>query len=627
MNRISLILASILTISTLATSQTWTSLNSPAGFKNVQEIAVSYRGGNGDTMYAADELKLLKSVNGGQSWSATTTEIAGAVAVTCKYDDQGVVVASGPAFFSRSTNGGSSWSTPSITYNTNKPTVLADFPNNTAVMLLGKKYYSTSEKSIAKSTDGGASWSYTLSSSYKTKIFDIAINVSSAYPAMAIAAGCAVDGTVNDKGLYYTENYGDTWTARVTSTGGGWTAVAFRYHSATENQDTVYAGTADGGLYRSTWKASSMTLLKTFPDTVRSITIHPDSTWILFVTTDRSVYKSTDKGSTWNNYITGLLDTRSFVLKYKPGSANTVIVGSRGYLYRSTDYGTDWSAISTTSTRALPFTSLAVSASEVYTGSDNLSVGARFQDSTWSTVRIGHKDSTFFTHGSINIFNGSNHRVVYHVGVADNKAGVFASIDSGITFGRHAAFDSMNTVVEGIAQDPGYPARLYTFGYLKDGSTQRNYFRSDDYGVSWTKSTSTISSNKWLAMRPLGDGSGARSKLVYAGAQSGGGSGGLYRSSDTSNSFTRVNSGTIGDVSINTIVNNPKCLAYAYVGASDGLYYSTNANTAAGGDVSFSRPWSVSGVKKIVIDPRFYSATFNAAVIFWVGTNNHIYRS
>jgi photosystem II stability/assembly factor-like uncharacterized protein len=629
MNRISLILASILTISTLATSQTWTSLNSPAGFKNVQEIAVSYRGGNGDTMYAADELKLLKSVNGGQSWSATTTEIAGAVAVTCKYDDQGIVVASGPAFFSRSTNGGSSWSTPSITYNTNKPTVLADFPNNTAVMLLGKKYYSTSEKSIAKSTDGGASWSYTLSSSYKTKIFDIAINVSSAYPAMAIAAGCAVDGTVNDKGLYYTENYGDTWTARVTSTGGGWTAVAFRYHSATENQDTVYAGTADGGLYRSIWKASSMTLLKTFPDTVRSITIHPDSTWVIFVTTDRSVYKSTDKGSTWNNYITGLLDTRSFVLKYKPGTSSNMLVGSRGYLYRTTNYGTNWSSIGSTTTRTLPMASVASGGAKAFAGSGELTVGFNFDGSTWNSVRVGQKDSIFFTNHSSNLYNGSSKRVIFHAGVGDNTSSVYRSVDTGNSFNPIQEFKTLTkgTYCSGISQDPSYPQVLFAYGYLMDGENVRDFFKSTDYGATWTKSTSTVTtSNGWLSFQILGDGSGSASQYMYSGVDSGGGSGGIYRSTNGGSSWERVD-GNIGDADITTITNQPNLVGYVYAGGARGLWFSSSATAATKDYVVFTNKWSTADVKKVVIDPRFRNSAYGSASIFFVGSNNTIYRS
>ncbi len=622
-----LIVAIALSIASID-AQTWNSLNSPEGFKTVRDLEVTYRSSNSDTMYAADGLKLLKSVNSGQSWSATSSVIAGATAVTCKYDDQSVVLVSGPSVFSRSTNGGSSWS--SLSSHNNKPTTLADFPQNTSVMLLGKKYYSTTERSIAKSTDGGATWDYKLSSSYKTQIFDIAVNVSSAYPAMSVAAGCAIDGTVIDKGLYYTENYGDTWTARMGSTGTGWTAVAFRYHSATETLDTVYAGTAGGGLYRSTWKASSMSLMKTFPDTVRSITIHPDSTWIIFVTTDRSVFKSTDKGSTWNNYISGMSDTRAFALKYKPGSSSTMIVGSRGYVYRSTNYGSNWSEISSTTTRVLPMVSVTTGGSKIYPGTGELTIAPSFNGSTWNTVRIGHKDTTFLTHHSLNIYNGSNKRVVFYVGVADNKSSGYRSLDSGSTFSKNPSFDTdtLNTVVEGIVQDPSYPARVYAFGSLKDGTNTRNYFKSYDYGAGWTKGTSTATTgNTWLAMRPLGDGGGAPSRFVYGGVITGNLSGGLYRSIDTSNSFEKVSTASIGDISIYSVTNNPQNLAYAYAGGSDGLYYSTNANTASNGTVAFTNIWSTSGVKKVVVDPRFLNSAFNSSYIFWAGVNNHIYRS
>mgnify|MGYP001430019241 CR=1 FL=1 len=47
-----------------ATGQTWTSLNSPAGFKNVRDMSINH---HGDTLYAADELGLLKSNDSGKS--------------------------------------------------------------------------------------------------------------------------------------------------------------------------------------------------------------------------------------------------------------------------------------------------------------------------------------------------------------------------------------------------------------------------------------------------------------------------------------------------------------------------------------------------------------------------------
>jgi len=204
-----------ITTSIMAQAQTWTSLNSTAGFKNVRDMSINH---HGDTLYATDEVNLLNSKDSGKTWAATSSSVASPLAVTAKYDNNDIVLVSGSNFFKRSADGGNNWS-EILSSTTNKPTALADFPQNSGVMLLGRKYYSTSERAIARSSNSGVDWTDRLSSGYKPRIFDIATNTSTAFPERAIAAGGPDGSVATGRGLFYTVDYGVFWTAKMTAAG------------------------------------------------------------------------------------------------------------------------------------------------------------------------------------------------------------------------------------------------------------------------------------------------------------------------------------------------------------------------------------------------------------------------
>src|SRR2546422_3435431 len=83
-----------------AVGQTWTTLNSPAGFKNIRAKTIN---STGDTVYATDGVNLLKSKDNGQTWAATDSTIPSAIAVTSRADNSDVVLVSGSNLDRKST--------------------------------------------------------------------------------------------------------------------------------------------------------------------------------------------------------------------------------------------------------------------------------------------------------------------------------------------------------------------------------------------------------------------------------------------------------------------------------------------------------------------------------------------
>jgi photosystem II stability/assembly factor-like uncharacterized protein len=124
---------------------------------------------------------------------------------------------------------------------------------------------------------------------------------------------------------------------------------------------TLYAGTS-GGVYQSTDSGGSWSAVNTGLSnlSVSTLAIDPTTPSILYAVADGGnyqsidsggVYRSTDRGSSWS--VTGLstlaqTDLRVLALAIDPTTpsilyAATLLAGSDGSIYRSTDSGGSWS--------------------------------------------------------------------------------------------------------------------------------------------------------------------------------------------------------------------------------------------------------------------------------------------
>jgi uncharacterized protein (TIGR03437 family) len=126
------------------------------------------------------------------------------------------------------------------------------------------------------------------------------------------------------------------------------------------DNDTVYAGAADGGVWKTTdggvtWKP----LTDDQPSlSIGSVAIDPSNPDTIYAGTGEEnfnsdaysgvgILKSTDGGATWTNIAGPFLRSRVGALAVHPSDGQTVLAASTGGLYRSTDAGATW-------TRALP---------------------------------------------------------------------------------------------------------------------------------------------------------------------------------------------------------------------------------------------------------------------------------
>jgi len=113
------------------------------------------------------------------------------------------------------------------------------------------------------------------------------------------------------------------------------------------NPDIVYAGTTKG-LFRTADKGESWERIgRTLPDPfVSSIVIHPVESSVIYIGGPGGVWKSVDNGNNWQAMNQGLVTLNVRALAMAPQNFQTLYAGTNGSgLYRSIDAGATWTAI------------------------------------------------------------------------------------------------------------------------------------------------------------------------------------------------------------------------------------------------------------------------------------------
>ena len=239
---------------------------------------------------------------------------------------------------------------------------------------------------------------------------------------------------------------------------------------------------------------------------------------------------------------------RTWVVAGVPGDPAVYYLGTpAGALWKSTNGGTTWSAISD----ALPVTgfgAIAVAPSNpsiVYAGTGNTTLGDgiyRSDDAGGTWRHVGLDDTKYITSLVVDPHNpdivvagagsgGNFGSMVFYNNNPSPARGIYRTTDGGRTW-THALFVDASTSVVDLASDPAEPnlifASLATVGVR--GITAPPIYRSSDAGATWTRvdgrglPAGLASANIALAAH-------THAQRIYALA-GGRGGGGLYRSDD-----------------------------------------------------------------------------------------------
>lgn len=271
-----------------------TTIETDTQITGVDDIAFSPDFGTDQTVFAATSSGLFTSTDAGATWSHV--EELGryllygmrAVAVAPDYSSSGHVMASDGNSLHISENRGISWTTHSELDSVNSLAYSPDFARDQTVFVGGGAIWRTS--------NGGITWTTALSQGIS------ALAISPEFTADNTLIAGSLNGTV-----YLSSNAGATWISRTVSPMAS-TVNALAVSSTYISRSLHISGTAVfagcvGGLYRSTDGGRSWAPMTSYPGpSVQALMLSPD--WpedpTMLVGTPAGVYRTEDGGATWS---------------------------------------------------------------------------------------------------------------------------------------------------------------------------------------------------------------------------------------------------------------------------------------------------------------------------------------
>ena len=251
------------------------------------------------------------------------------------------------------------------------------------------------------------------------------------------------------------------------------------------NPNTIYAGTYDGRVFKSTDGGGSWSTSNTGPtgDTVAGLVIDPSNSNIIYAVSElkkkNTVFKSTDGGASWNAANTGLNNEDVGVVVIGPSDPNILYAGAAPGVFKSTNGGASWNRVSN-------FFGLSLAIDPV--SSDILYALSLFDiDGDYVLFKS--------TNGGVNwnelktdLTDGPNVRALaidprntntIYVGDAYESGGIAKSTDGGASWSvSHTGLP--NVPVSPLVIDSVNTATIYA------GTGRGVFFRSTDGGGSWS---------------------------------------------------------------------------------------------------------------------------------------------
>jgi photosystem II stability/assembly factor-like uncharacterized protein len=498
-----LLLAAPLCAQTNRAAGEWRRLGPDGGFVYGLAVAPS----NLRVLYASTQGAFFRSLDGGASWAWTSDEQSPYEPTVDAADP--LLVYAQLSYALRSRDGGATWAALDVPAHTLRQ--LAAHPRT------AKTVFAATTEGLFRSTDAGLHWK-AVRGGLPAKFDAVRLVVDPAAPRRLYLV------TAEPWRLFRSLDGGFSWQEMDNSPGGF--LRAFTTHPRSPR--TLYAG-VDQAVFKSTdggasWKATgpglegSVETLRIFPsrpNTVyagtsdglfrsldggatwsRSEGLPPGSSVFELVASGKTlvaaavpfdrragVYRSEDGGLTWAFSSRGLSSLDVIAVDF--GAPGTIWIVADGFLFRSTDAGTNWSRVRPDRTTIFGPAVIAVDPtdrSNVFVLSNNTSGTVwRSPDAgrTWETA--GHAD----LQATKLVIDPQTPSTLYATGiggVAGAGGGIVKSTDGGATWTLLPA-DPV-TFYSDLDIAPSSPSTLYASAHLEDFTPV--FLRSTDGGATWT---------------------------------------------------------------------------------------------------------------------------------------------
>lgn len=608
--------------------ENWTSIG-PTNFAG-RMLCIAWHPTNTSIIYVGSASGgLWKTTNGGTSWTPLTDNLPslaiGAVALDPSNPNI-IYIGTGEGSFNvdavygagvfKSTDGGATWNTTGLSWTQSQSRAVNEIvidPTNTQIVYAA---CNSSVGGIFKSTNGGTTWTQYHTGDVK----DLAM-----HPDSSNVLYCALGypwGTTNN-GIYKSTNGGVNWTQLTsglpTGTGHGRVELSI----SRSNPLIVYAGISQTisagagllGIYRTTDGGANWSLRSTSPN------MYSGQGWYNLVcevnpTNSNEVwsngldaYKSTDGGANWTrmtiwSYPEGnsqYAHADHHAMAFMPGNPSTVLLGTDGGIFKSTNGGTSWTGLNSglVTYQYYAICNDALQPNVAFGGTQDNGTN-KYNNSSTHTRPLGGDGgycNVDFTNS--NIVYATTQRGNHYK--STNGGTSFSAIQSGISgagawvtprvmdpsnpnilyTGTNLVYKTTNggsswTAISGaldasyiscLAVAPSDPQTIYVGYEGYDGKV----FKTNNGGTNWTNIESGIPERypTYLAVDPL------NRDIVYC-TVSGYGSGHVWKSTNGGASWSNSSTG-LPDIPVNCIVIDQSDGNKLYAATDLGVYYSSNA--------------------------------------------------
>jgi photosystem II stability/assembly factor-like uncharacterized protein len=284
--------------------------------------------------------KVMKSTDGGANWFNVTPINDYVYSLAVDPTNANVVYAGALSYVYKSTDAGASWT--GVLLPGYYAYSMAINPSNPSIVYASGYYYNGSASVVAcfKSTNGGTSWTTAQLSTISGMGYCVTLDPSS--PANVYVSGYYYD-TDYHPCVYKSTNDGTSFT-EISS---GFPASAYyvmslKVHPTTGT--TIYAGTYNAGIFRSTNGGASWTGVDTSWKFIASLSAAPIAPNVAYAGGDTLIYKTTNAGASWFPVAPGFGgQTKSTRTVYASRISTNLVVttDSKGF-YKSTNGGASW---------------------------------------------------------------------------------------------------------------------------------------------------------------------------------------------------------------------------------------------------------------------------------------------
>lgn len=435
---------------------------------------IEFNTADANTVYASGNQDILKSTNGGQTWSIMKDNLCGAGRISIETSAANSLVIYAlceSGTLSKSTDGGTTWVTkgsPSgaASFYGYYDLILECSDANSEILLAGGLY-------DAKSTNGGTSWQTISSwSPYTASNYVHADN----HELEFLPGSTQTIFSGNDGGIFKSTNQGTSWSDLSS---GLRIAQIYRLSTSATNPSIVYSGWQDNGSNR--WNGTSYTQVYG-ADGMEALIDYTNSNIVFIETQYGSIYKSTNGGTSFTFVAPS---SGAWLTQYimDPVDHNKMYAGYSS-LYKSTNNGSNWSVLGSNLYGGNYCTSIAVAPSNtnyIYTSSLGLMKKTTNGASPFSDITSGLPvASAGINYIAVSNTDPNNLWVVFSGYSAGNK--VYHSINGGASW-SNVSGSLPNIPVNTIVYENGSPDRVYIgtdIGvYYRDNNTTDWVFFND----------------------------------------------------------------------------------------------------------------------------------------------------